>query len=419
MLNADKKAQLRAFQNALRSRSDINPEVLLKSHRAQLEILVALKTGLPEYLLNNGISSTDLAEIFLNLRCRNLTCQNPLPVDDCDCKVCAKKNGFCSSCMCLVCSKFDMASNTCSWVGCDVCLHWCHADCGLQESFIRNGRSPAGAQGTEMQFHCVACDHPSEMFGFVKEVFQNFAREWSAETMSRELEYVKRIFSASKDIRGKRLHEIADQMLVRLSNKSELPEVYSYVVGFLTDSESLKFANTLFSEKERVKVSNGIAGSSHDNTWLKSVYSDKAPQMESSASLLPSFHVDRNDKRALELDLHKSSQKEPLFDELESIVRIKQAEAKMFQARADDARREAEGLKRIAIAKNEKIEEEYSSRITKLRFVEAEETRKQKYEEFQALERAHREYFNMKMRMEADIKDLLLKMEATRRNLAM
>ena len=91
----------------------------------------------------------------------------------------------------------------------------------------------------------------------------------------------------------------------------------------------------------------------------------------------------------------------------------------MYQTRADDARREAEGLKQIAIAKNEKIEEEYTSRITKLRLVEAEEMRKQKFEEFQALDRAYMEYYGMKTRMEADIKDLLLKMEATRRNLAM
>lgn len=236
MLNADKKAQLRAFQNALQCRSEVNIEVLLKCHRAQLEIMVALKTGLPEYLqVGDGITSTDLAEVFLNLRCRNLTCRSPLPVDECDCKVCTKKNGFCSACMCLLCSKFDMASNTCSWVGCDVCLHWCHADCGLRESYIRNGRSATGSQGsTEMQFHCVACDHPSEMFGFVKEVFQNFAKDWSAETMSKELEYVKRIFSASNDVRGRRLHEIADQMLVRLSNKSDLPAVLNFIIGFLT-----------------------------------------------------------------------------------------------------------------------------------------------------------------------------------------
>lgn len=244
MLSKDKKGHLSAIQNALHSRSDINMEVLSKAHRTQLLILVALKTGLPEYLqLDSSVSSSDVAEIFLNSRCRNLMCRSPLPVDECECKVCSKKNGFCSACMCLVCSKFDMASNTCSWVGCDVCLHWCHADCGLRESFIRNGNSESGAQGgfSEMQFFCVACDHPSEMFGFVKEVFQNFAKEWSAETMCRELEYVKRIFRGSKDLRGRRLHEIADQMLARLLNKSEVPEVLSYIMAFLTGKFSQLF----------------------------------------------------------------------------------------------------------------------------------------------------------------------------------
>jgi len=235
MLNVDKRPQLLACQKALQNRSDITMEMLLKSHRAQLEILVALKTGLPDYLQqDNSVSPTHLAEVFLNLKCRNLTCKQSLPVDECDCKVCVQKNGFCSACTCLVCLKFDMASNTCSWVGCDVCLHWCHADCALRESYIRNGRSATGAYGpTEMQFHCVACDHPSEMFGFVKEVFQNFAKDWTAETLSRELEYVKRIFRDSKDMRGRRLYEIADQMLGRLTNKSDLHEVYSHIMAFL------------------------------------------------------------------------------------------------------------------------------------------------------------------------------------------
>lgn len=183
------------------------------------------------------------------------------------------------------------------------------------------------------------------------------------------------------------------------------------------ESDSSKFGNcSVYSGKEKGNGSNGaIAGPSQDTTWLKSVYTEKPPQMEGAASLLPSIHADLNDKRPVDLELQSSSQ----FDELDSIVKIKQAEAKMFQARADDARREAEGLKRIAIAKNEKIEEEYTSRITKLRIVEAEEMRKQKFEEFQALERAHREYFSMKMRMEADVRDLLLKMEATKQNLTM
>lgn len=165
-----------------------------------------------------------------------------------------------------------------------------------------------------------------------------------------------------------------------------------------------------------------MAGPCQDATRLKPVYSDKALQLESASSLLPGFHVDRtglSEKRPLESELERSGQKQPFLPELDSFVRIKLEEAKMYQARADDARRDAESLKRIAITKDEKIEEEYKSRIKKLRLVEAEEMRKQKFEEFQALERAYRECYGMKTRMEADIKDLLLKMEATRRNLAM
>ncbi|QCD88956.1 protein OBERON 4 [Vigna unguiculata] len=419
MLNADKHGQILAFQKVLQNRSDVILDVLLKCHRVQLEILVALKTGLTHFLhLDNSISSSELAQIFLNSRCKNLSCRSQLPVDECDCKVCAQKNGFCRECMCLVCSKFDNASNTCSWVGCDVCLHWCHTDCGLRESYIRNGHGTKGM--AEMQFHCIACDHPSEMFGFVKEVFHNFAKEWSVEALCRELEYVKRIFSASKDMRGRQLYEIAEQMLPRLANKSNLPEVLRHIMSFLSDGDSSKLAMTAnFAGKEQIKENNGVAGPSQEAAaWMKSIYSEKPPLLERPVNILPTF--DQNDKRTLAQELQMSSiQKDYCFDELESVVKIKQAEAKMFQSRADDARREAEGLKRIALAKNEKIEEEYANRIAKLRLAETDEIRKQKFEEAQALERAHLEYLNMKRRMETDIKDLLSKMEATKMSLAM
>lgn len=159
-------------------------------------------------------------------------------------------------------------------------------------------------------------------------------------------------------------------------------------------------------------------GAKQDMAWIKSVYSEKAPlQMEHASTFLPRSNLDRNDKFTSASDLERSSEK-PVFDELDSIIRIKQAEATMFQSRADDARREAEGLSRIAVAKSKKIEEEYNARIAKLRLAEADEMRKQKFEELQGLERAHREYFNMKIRMETDIKDLLLKMEATKQKVA-
>ncbi|XP_057807738.1 LOW QUALITY PROTEIN: protein OBERON 4 [Salvia miltiorrhiza] len=421
--NPGKQWQLSALQKALQKRSDITLDMLLNANRTQLEILVALKTGLREFVLQkDDIASSDLAEIFLNMRCRNLNCRSLLPVDECDCKICSQRSDFCRDCMCLVCSKFDMASNTCSWVGCDVCLHWCHADCGLRESHIRNGRSASGAQGTtEMQFYCVACDHPSEMFGFVKEVFQNFVKEWTPENLSRELEYVRRIFYASEDVRGKQLHEIAVRMLSRLANRSDFQEAQNYIINFFTETNLERSGNVIESRKElparKQEGSNGIAGSSHGAGWMKPVYPEKAPLLGDPVNLIHDYSTNKNDKYTVNMDIPKITQKEPIIDELESIVRIKHAEAKMFQARAEDARKESEALKRISVTKSERIEEEYTSRITKLRLAEAEEMRKQKVEELQALERAYQEYFNMKMRMETDIKDLLLKMEATRRNL--
>ncbi|XP_023752460.1 protein OBERON 4 [Lactuca sativa] len=388
ILNPSKRRQFSTFRKSLEKRSDITLEILSKAHTTQIEILVALKTGIQDFLQSNiDTSSSDLAEIFLNIRCRNLTCRSYIPVDECDCKICVQKKGFCSACMCLVCSKFDMASNTCSWVGCDVCLHWCHTDCGIRESYIRNGRSANRAPGqsqTEMQFHCVACDHPSEMFGFVREVFQNFAKGWTAETLSNELEYVRRIFSASEDIRGKRLHEISLQMLTRLSDKANVHQVRSFVMGFLTDDDSLK--------SENIQIPQEV---------LKPGYGERERERERAMVHLKPVAV---------------GPREPVFDELDGIVRIKLAEAQMFQMRADDARREAEGLNRIAQAKSKKIDEEFASRVAKLHFSEAEEIRRQKFEELQALENAHQEYFNMKLRMEREIKDLLLKMEATKRN---
>ncbi|XP_058072836.1 protein OBERON 4-like [Magnolia sinica] len=423
--NEDKQGQLRALQEALQRRSDFTLDTLKTCHRAQLEILVALKTGLLDFLRSaNNVPTSDLVEIFLNMKCRNLACRSSLPVDECDCKVCAQKNGFCSVCMCMVCSKFDMASNTCSWVGCDDCLHWCHTDCALRDLHIRNGRSVSGVQGTtEIQFHCVACGQPSEMFGFVKEVFKTCAKDWKVDNLSKELEYVRRIFCSSDDGRGKRLHDVAARLLGMLENKSNLSEVYKLIMQFLTESDS-KLSTTPalvkeLSQKNPREGSNGMVGPSQEAMWLRSVSTEKAPRVENANCVLPSMDWDRVGRQTSVPESQLNVDKKPVLDELESIVRIKQAEANMFQTRADDARREAEALKRIAIAKNKKIEEEYASRITKLRLSEAEERRRQKLEELQVLERAHCEYFNMKMRMEGDIKDLLLKMEATKRNLSM
>lgn len=235
LTNKDKSSLLHEFQEALRMRSDMTMDALCKCPQVLLEILVAIKTGLPDFIQRTKVlSSSNLVGIFLNLKCRNLYCMSSLPVDNCDCKVCTEEVGFCSTCMCLVCSKFDHALNTCSWIGCDMCLHWCHTDCGLRGSHIINGHVPLGEEGfTETQFHCFACGHLSEMFGFVKEVFTTCAKDWKAETLTKELQHVRRIFSASNDARGRGLHYLADQMLLNLERNVDHSEVINQILAFL------------------------------------------------------------------------------------------------------------------------------------------------------------------------------------------
>ncbi|KAJ6852256.1 putative protein OBERON 4 [Iris pallida] len=422
VISADKRNNLHTLQEALKRRLDLTVETMSKCPRTLLEILVALKTGLPDLLRrsSSNVPSSDLVEIFHNLKCRNLSCRTILPVDDCECKVCKQISGFCSSCMCLVCSKFDNASNTCGWVGCDVCIHWCHTDCGLQGSHIRNGPC-SGIQGmTEMQFHCVACNHPSEMFGFVKDVFMTCVKDWKAETLVKELQYVRRIFAASNDLKGRRLCAMANQMLQKIEVKANISEVINIISGFFSESEvNINNNPSVTPPKEPsrnvAEGSNGATFPTKELTWLPPFSSDRVSHRENTGTL-SLFDYSQLGRQTKDAEIQMRPEKKPVVDELESVVRFKQAEARMYQERADSARREAEGLKRIAIAKNVQVEEEYATKTAKLQLSEAEERRRKKVEELQVIERAHREYFNMKMRMESEINDLLLKMEATKRN---
>lgn len=222
MLNSiDKREQFMQLQQTLTARTDLTTDVLLRAHRTQLEILVAVKTGILAFLQNDiPMIHTSLVEVFLQQRCRNFGCQNQLPADECDCKLCAQKSGFCNSCMCVVCSKFDFDANTCRWIGCDFCLHWCHTDCGIRMSYITPGPSLTGAEGTtEMQFRCIACTHTSELYGFVKDVFCTCAAEWGKDVLAAELDCVQRIFHGSADTRGQQLCNKAEQVLQQLNSQ--------------------------------------------------------------------------------------------------------------------------------------------------------------------------------------------------------
>lgn len=149
-----------------------------------------------------------------------------LPVEDCECKICSTKKGFCSECMCPICLNFDCASNTCSWVGCDACSHWCHAVCGIQKNLIKPGP-------TEMQFYCIGCGHASEMFGFVKDVFTSCAKDWGKETLVKELDCVQKIFQRSQDFKGKELHLKADELRIKLQKNMISPQdVCNFIIHF-------------------------------------------------------------------------------------------------------------------------------------------------------------------------------------------
>lgn len=102
------------------------------------------------------------------------------------------------------------------------------------------------------------------------------------------------------------------------------------------------------------------------------------------------------------------------FESLESVVRVKDAEARMFQGKADEARKEAEGYRRMLRMKNEKLEEEYSEKLSKLCLQETEERRRKKLEDLKVLENSHLDYYKMKLRMQADIAGLLERMENTK-----
>uniref|UniRef100_A0A7N0UJ45 Protein OBERON 3 n=1 Tax=Kalanchoe fedtschenkoi TaxID=63787 RepID=A0A7N0UJ45_KALFE len=426
----DKKKEMGNLQSKLERRSDLTKETLVKANRNHLEILVAIKTGLASFLSpQNRLSTTELVEVFLLMRCRNVNCRSSLPVEDCDCKICSTNKGFCSSCMCPVCLQFDCASNTCSWVGCDICSHWCHAACGIQRNLIRPGPSSKGPPGsTEMQFHCIGCDHASEMFGFVKDVFMCCAKDWGIETLKKEIDCVRKIFKGSEDFRGKQLQSKATEMLTKLENRMISPsDACSFIIQFFNYTDEMsEFSTSAASFKDVSDIQVGHRKESVQNPpsislppKFSSVYTNMGSSTLGSQSLLPLQPKDLKASLLSDLKTEKelrcsSLSKKEGFDSLESLVRAKEAEAKIFQNRADEARREAEGYRRMVRVKSEQLEEEYSNKLAKLCLQETEERRRKKLEELKMLESSHRDYYKMKMRMQADIASMLERMESTK-----
>ncbi|KAI3885361.1 hypothetical protein MKX03_016255 [Papaver bracteatum] len=428
----DKREELVGLQNRLERRSDLTFEMLSKSNKAQLNILVAIKTGLASYITGkNHLPTSELVEIFLLMRCRNVNCKSLLPVEDCECQICSSKKGFCNACMCPVCFNFDSANNTCSWVGCDACSHWCHTVCGIQRKLIKPSPRLGGPSGTtDMQYHCLGCGHASDMFGFVKDVFAQCAKDWGLENLKTELDCVKKIFRGSEDSKGKELQMKAEEVLSKLEyNLISSTDACNHILQFfIYGGSGSDLSGSCVSLSKSLSASVNIGqqvdlGSCPPSNFMAPKSS--APYNNNSSTPrkdLPSHREDscQNDLKALmsgsavKKVLQSSILSEDGFESLESVVRIKEAEARMFQTRADDARREAEGYRRMACSRNEKLEEEYANKLSKLCLQETEEKRRKKLEELKALENSHCDYYNMKIRMQAEIASLLERMEATK-----
>ncbi|KAL5162432.1 Protein OBERON 3 [Glycine soja] len=417
----EKKGELESLQNQLGRRSDLTRETLSNSHKQQLEILASIKMGLGSFL-SGQFQFMEMVDVFLYMRCRNVNCKSLLPVDDCDCKICSGNKGFCSSCMCPVCMSFDCASNTCSWVGCDVCSHWCHAACAIQRNLIKPGPSLKGPSGTsEVQFHCIGCGHASEMYGFVKDVFVCCGKDWGLETLAKELDCVRRIFQGSEDRKGKELHIKTENMLLKLHAKLVSPlDACNHIIQFFNYTDGMSEFPPSVSSKDlstsKANLTMDTTSSLPQSTSLMPIYtfdmsytrSNDVQQKDLKSSLLS------EQKKETDFHLEPLLGKGEGLESLESIVRIKEVEARMFQNKADEARREAEGFQKMIKTKAAQMEEEYAERIGKICLHEAEEKWKKKFDELNVLQNSHYDYFNMKNRMQDEIHGLLKRIEATK-----
>ncbi|GKB79651.1 protein OBERON 3 [Tanacetum coccineum] len=106
---------------------------------------------------------------------------------------------------------------------------------------------------------------------------------------------------------------------------------------------------------------------------------------DNSLKALPNMM--NTNKMIIEGEWSVKSTKKDAFD---SVERIKEAEARMFQTKADEVRR----MIRTNI---EKLDEEHTEKITKLNLHETEEQRKKKADELKVSENDQCEYYKIKM----------------------
>ncbi|XP_071720147.1 OBERON-like protein [Rutidosis leptorrhynchoides] len=387
------------LQKMVLNRTDLTEKTLVIAHRQQLEILVAIKTGIQAFLHPTiSLSQASLIDIFLYKKCRNIACGTQIPAENCTCEICSKRNGFCNLCMCVICNKFDFEVNTCRWIGCDLCSHWTHTDCAIQNAQIGMGPAGPGVNGGstgEMLFRCRACMRTSGLFGWVKDVFNHCAPLWDREGLVRELEYVSRIFQRSEEPRGRKLYWKCGELVEKLKSGVAEPMASKAILSFFQEFD---MDPTKLQEGEEGRLMapqeafNRIADVVQEAIKkMEMVEEEKVRATKKARLALEACDQELKDKArevaSLKMERQKKKQQ---VDELEGIVRLKQAEAEMFDLKASEARREAERLQRIALAKAEKSEEDYASRYLKQRLHEAEVEKQYLFEKMKMQESSSR-----------------------------
>ncbi|KAL1217229.1 Protein OBERON 2 [Cardamine amara subsp. amara] len=382
------------LQKLVQSRSDLSSVTLVRAHRVQLEILVAINTGIQAFLHPNiSLSQTSLIEIFVYKRCRNIACQNQLPADNCYCEICANRKGFCNLCMCVICNKFDFSVNTCRWIGCDLCSHWTHTDCAIRDGQITTGSSAKNTSGPgEILFKCRACNRTSELLGWVKDVFQHCAPNWDRESLMKELDFVSRIFRGSEDQRGRKLFWKCEELIDKIKCGLAVATAAKLVLMFFQEIELDSAKSFENGEGGRLMAPqdacNQIAEVVQETLRKMEIVAEEKMRMFKKARMaLETCDRELEDKAKEVSELKAERQKKKVqIDELERIVRLKQAEADMFQLKANEAKREAERLQRIVLAKVDKSEEEYASNYLKQRLSEAEAEKQYLFEKIKLQE---------------------------------
>ena len=90
-----------------------------------------------------------------------------------------------------------------------------------------------------MLFRCRACSRTSELFGWVKDVFQQCAPSWDRDMLIKELDYVCRIFRGSEDQRSRTLLWKCEDIIQKLKIRAAEPIPYKVILMFFQGRASL------------------------------------------------------------------------------------------------------------------------------------------------------------------------------------